>query len=140
MNRCHIYAHSQSKLVAREREKSLRRIGICILNTSLWGARDDKWTAHDGLPSLPDFFTSPTAVAFAHRRRLTSSRWFPTGFNDQWFFSIDGWRFLNAMVERSPTGFVKYFFDTESESTRRATWKNATSIISLSFETAHFKL
>jgi len=44
------------------------------------------------------------------------------------------------MVERNPREFVKYFFDTESDSTRRATWKNATSIINLSFETAHFKL
>lgn len=37
----------------------------CILNTSLWGVRDEKWTAHDGPMTLPDFFTSLAATALA---------------------------------------------------------------------------
>lgn len=69
--RCRVFNNTHIR-ESRGREKPLRRIGIYILNTSLWGARDDKWTAHDGPPSsLPDFFTSPTAVAFA-RGFLTS--------------------------------------------------------------------
>jgi len=36
----------------------------CILNTaSLWGVRNEKWTAHDDSPTVADFFASLIATA-----------------------------------------------------------------------------